>query len=384
MPQRPSDLLAREAPKTPEDKKDERRPAAALCLSGGGYRAMLFHVGALRRLNETGYLEAIDRFSSVSGGSITAAALAMHWTRLRFVDGVAQNYDLVEQQVFDFAKRRVDGGAIAGGVFRPRHSISDSVARAYRKHLFNDRTLQDMPDSPRFVFNATNLQTGALLRCQKPYVADYRIGMWRNPDLSLASVVAASSAFPPVLSPRVIRVAPGSFTATGAEKEVLHREPYTTRLVLADGGVYDNLGLQPAERHHTIFISDGGAGFKFEESVGANWASQAKRSWLTTDNQVRSLRKLDMVDEYKRRERLGAYWGITTKIGNYQLADALHCPTSDTRKLAEVKTRLWRLKTKTRYRLMNWGYAVCDAALRKHIDPTIPVPDGFPHPHKVG
>ena len=46
----------------------------ALCLSGGGYRAMLFHVGMLWRLNEVGLLSQMDRISSVSGGSIAAGA----------------------------------------------------------------------------------------------------------------------------------------------------------------------------------------------------------------------------------------------------------------------------------------------------------------------
>lgn len=40
----------------------------ALCLSGGGYRAMLFHIGVLWRLNEIGWLPKLDRISSVSGG----------------------------------------------------------------------------------------------------------------------------------------------------------------------------------------------------------------------------------------------------------------------------------------------------------------------------
>ena len=31
-------------------------PGIALCLSGGGYRAMVFHLGALWRLNELGLL----------------------------------------------------------------------------------------------------------------------------------------------------------------------------------------------------------------------------------------------------------------------------------------------------------------------------------------
>jgi len=31
-------------------------------------------------------------------------------------------------------------------------------------------------------------------------------------------------------------------------------------------------------------------------------------------------------------------------------------------------------------RLINWGYAVCDAALRKHVDSRIDKPVGFPYP----
>ena len=53
-----------------------------LCLSGGGFRAMLFHVGAVWRLNELGLLGRLDRVSSVSGGSITAGVLGMNWKKL--------------------------------------------------------------------------------------------------------------------------------------------------------------------------------------------------------------------------------------------------------------------------------------------------------------
>ena len=55
-----------------------------MCLSGGGYRAMLFHLGALRRLNEAGKLATLTRVSSVSGGSITAGVLGLHWKELDF------------------------------------------------------------------------------------------------------------------------------------------------------------------------------------------------------------------------------------------------------------------------------------------------------------
>src|SRR4051794_32752628 len=63
---------------------DNPKPGIALCLSGGGYRAMLFHIGALRRLNEAGLLSKLKLVSSVSGGSITAGMLALAWKRLSF------------------------------------------------------------------------------------------------------------------------------------------------------------------------------------------------------------------------------------------------------------------------------------------------------------
>jgi NTE family protein len=56
----------------------------ALCLSGGGYRAMLFHVGALWRLYDARLLQDIQRISSVSGGSITAGVLALKWSEFSF------------------------------------------------------------------------------------------------------------------------------------------------------------------------------------------------------------------------------------------------------------------------------------------------------------
>jgi predicted acylesterase/phospholipase RssA len=59
-------------------------PGMALCLSGGGYRAMLFHLGTLWRLNELGLMKGLKRVSSVSGGSITAGVLGLAWKNLNF------------------------------------------------------------------------------------------------------------------------------------------------------------------------------------------------------------------------------------------------------------------------------------------------------------
>src|SRR3954451_247850 len=57
-------------------RSSEPTRGLALCLSGGGYRAALFHLGAVRRLNELGVLGRLATLSGVSGGSIVANLLA--------------------------------------------------------------------------------------------------------------------------------------------------------------------------------------------------------------------------------------------------------------------------------------------------------------------
>jgi NTE family protein len=40
------------------------------------------------------------------------------------------------------------------------------------------------------------------------------------------------------------------------------------------------------------------------------------------------------------------------------------------------------MDSKIQKRLINWGYAVCDAAIRRHVDPSQSKPDNFPYPEK--
>lgn len=67
-----------------------------LCLSGGGYRAMLYHARALVRLNELGFLPRLAEVASVSGGSLTAGLLALRWPKLRF-DDAGHGADFADQ-----------------------------------------------------------------------------------------------------------------------------------------------------------------------------------------------------------------------------------------------------------------------------------------------
>jgi len=358
----------------------------ALCLSGGGYRAMLFHVGSLWRLNEAGWLPRLDRISSVSGGSIPAGVLGLHWNDLAFdAQGVAAGFEkaLVEP-VRGLAGETIDAGAILGGIFSMGSSASDHVADAYRKHLFGHKTLQDLPDQPRFVINATNVQSGVLCRFSKPFLRDYRVGEIANPKIELAVAVGASSAFPPVLSP--VELDLSGFTFVPDTGEDLQRPPFTTQMVLSDGGVYDNLGLETAwKRHKTLLVSDGGGRIAAEEHPHTDWLRHSMRVLDVIDSQVRALRTRWLIETFQAgTPHDGTYWGIHTDIADYKLADALPCPLAKTTELAGIATRLAAMPDRLQERLINWGYAVCDAALRRHVDPGDAPPKGFPYQGGVG
>ena len=366
------------------DEAGELREGMALCLSGGGYRAMLFHVGVLWRLNDARLLRGLKRISSVSGGSITAGVLGVNWLQLGFDElGLAKQFlEQVVQPLRGLAARTLDRGSVVGGILLPGMTISDFLASAYDRHLFHGATLQALPDDsqgPRFVINATNVQSGALWRFMKPYMRDYRVGEVKRPQVPLALAVAASSAFPPILSPVRLELGEEDFTpGSGLD---LQRPPFTTDVYLSDGGVYDNLGLETAwKSYRTILVSDAGGKMQAEEEPKTDWARHAVRVLDLVDNQVRSLRKRQLIDSYVRKDRQGAYWGIRTDIADYEIADALPCPFERTLALAETPTRLKRVDAGLQERLINWGYAVCDAALRKHVDPQLQKPDGFPYP----
>lgn len=365
---------------------DRRQPGVGLALSGGGFRAMLFHVGALRRLHEVGALAHVERISSVSGGSIAAARLALAWDAITAPGATMATFEeKVQEPLFDFAGSKLDARRGIEGVLRPRSSIADQVAKAY-DDFFDGARLQQLPDEPRFVFCATNMGSGSLLRFAKPYTADYRIGKRDRLDLPLGQVVAASAAFPPVLSPMTIDLEQHQrlteqFNRRPGESDppLAGQEPYVSKLQLSDGGVYDNLGLQPVDKFHTLLVSDGGGPFGFEDSVAGNWLGHMVRAWKVTDNQVRSLRRDGLVTEFRAKTRAGAYWGIGTAYHEFERPDLTVDPGwADA--MEAIKTRLWTMPKEDRKRLINWAYCLTDAALRSYVDPTIGPAPKLPYP----
>ena len=351
----------------------------ALCLSGGGYRAMLFHLGSLWRLNELGQLPTLDRISSVSGGSIISAALGLAWSNLDFdAAGVARAFDAqVTQPVRNMASQTIDVPSVLTGLFT-WGTISDRITAAYRSHLFGESTLQDLPARPLFVINSTSVQSKALWQFTREYMGDYRVGKIAYPAIELAVAVTASSAFPPFLSPVELKISGADYAAgTGLD---LQCAPFTTDVVLTDGGVYDNLGLETAwKRCRTVLVSDGGGATADEAQPQRDWARHSYRILTLMNNQINDLRKRQVIASFRDGARLGAYWGIRTDISNYRLADALPFPHADSMLLAATPTRLAAIDAILQEQIVNWGYAVTDAALRAHLNPAFAMPAKLPY-----
>src|SRR6185295_18986721 len=209
----------------------------------------------------------------------------------------------------------------------------------YDDLLFNHATLQDLPDHPRFVINATNVQSGALWRFSKPYMWDWRVGKIARPTTELALAVGASSAFPPVLSPARLTLEPADFVpGTGFD---LQKPPFTEDIYLTDGGVYDNLGLETAWKvYDTILVSDGGGKMAADPEPHTDWVRHALRITDLIDNQVRSLRKRQVIGSFTSKQRKGTYWSVRSNPADYPVANSLPCPPVQAAALAEYPTRL--------------------------------------------
>jgi NTE family protein len=178
----------------------------------------------------------------------------------------------------------------------------------------------------------------------------------------LAQAVAASSAFPPVFSPIIVETDPANWTDAGP---IEHLDELRHRIVLTDGGVYDNMGLETLLRKvDIILVSDAGAPFKIDLEPSETPLQMGRVRDILID-QTRALRKRWLIEDFDARRRQGGYWGLDTQIDDYSDPLAIAKDNAITQSLADVPTRLAGLGESTEGRLINWGYALADAAIRR-------------------
>ena len=367
------------------------RKGIALCLSGGGFRAALFHAGAIRRLNELGVLSRVRTISSVSGGSIASGLLATVWTRLERVGDRFTNLEsLFEQPLRAFCGSNIRNGPLLWGRLNPRNwprllssafSATDLLAVEYRRLLGSVR-LSALPDTPRFVFCAANLQTGVSFELSARSIGDYALGYAEPGPLTLAEAVAASSSFPFAFPPLVRTMDVDAFSG-GDPKAVAAGFRPGPRVALTDGGVYDNMGLEPAwKTHATVLVSDGGTPFEIQARTRTWLVPRLQRSFQVVANQALAVRKRWLISAYLRGVYGGAYWGLGTDPDEYRPPGGARPAGYSGRvidRLRVVRTDLDRFSAAEQSVLMNQGWALAGAALGRwgpdlaiHPSPAVP------------
>ncbi len=344
-----------------------------LCLSGGGYRATLFHAGALRRLNELGVLnhQRFERVTSVSGGSITAAFLATAWNWPATSTVPVQQWERdFERRLLRLTARNIRTAAFLKGLL-PWRSTVDGIAKAYDKALRTPTLLAELP--PLFTICATDLAFGANWEFNAGRMGSYRTGSITIPrDWTIGKAVAASSCFPPVFQPMPIATSLGEWGGAYPEDAIVWARAMSD-LRLSDGGVYDNMGIEPVwsadatdpGQYEFVLVSDAGGLFPALPDQGM--PRRIKRYQGVQENQARGLRRRWLVERYKAKTGKGAYWTIGHARSDF-LPDDLRGYTRDFARgtIARIRTDLDRFSEAETAVLMNHGYLVVDAAMHRY------------------
>lgn len=316
-----------------------------LTLSGGGFRAAAFHLGVLRELRARKLLDKIDLISCVSGGSIAGAFLALNWH-----DPLA--LDKLDRYL---ATRSIAVGSVIGGALDPFHTRLDKLAETYERDLFHGKKLGDLAEGPRVYLNTTNLATGNMFSFiagarGKSEMGDYELGFVEAPNFPIARAVAASSAFPPVFPP--LRL----------DEKVYKHAAQCDYVTLSDGGVYDNLGINPGlaalNKLDYLLVSDGGKPYAIKTEPTESGALVLKEGLDIMMEQIRGLQ----FDRMEHRHKAGAgprplWFSIDSQDGEATPGDSFFA--------SSIATNLKALKDAERTVLARHGGALVAARIQR-------------------
>ncbi len=251
----------------------DQAPSIGIALSGGGSRAMAFHLGCLRALDGLGHLKAAKVLSCVSGGCVLGAMYTIHEgdfpsfeknvravlargfirpalkTAVTTSEGVkailcfvvmcACLTSILPARLLTWLFCVATGTPrTPGDRWMPRRFASRTtlLRRTFDELLFKGRTLGSLrADGPRLVALAAELRTGSAFYFGAREAGCWRFGRIDTSKIPLAHAVAASAAYPLFL--------PALDEYLAFDKADGSRR--TERVTLTDGGIYDNMGLSP-------------------------------------------------------------------------------------------------------------------------------------------
>jgi NTE family protein len=229
-----------------------------LALSGGGSRAIAFHLGCLRALQDRDILSKVSVLSTVSGGSVIGGLYAYSDDSFGEFDRKVVNLlsrglerRIVIKLLFSptLLARVVATNVISSPVaavasllgcnppFRRWASRTDALEAALEGVVGDIRLKEVKRPGLDVIINACELRTGTAFRFSNKRSGSWRGGEIEGNEISVAHAVASSAAYP-IFLPAFDR----SYTFV---KEC--EPPQQRRVVLTDGGVYDNLGISCLE-----------------------------------------------------------------------------------------------------------------------------------------
>ena len=338
----------------------------ALALSGGGIRAMAFHLGVLRFMAERRLLERTTRISSVSGGSLVAGLL-FHEAGMRWPgsgDYISTVYPALRTKL---CARSLQWGALRQ-LLNPSNlrfalSRANLLALALKREWGITERLSDLPASPEWSINGTTAENGKRFRFKQGSLGDYTLGYAVPGNFPVANALAVSAAFPAGFGPLTFDAEQfewrrRAWDAAAEAAQVV--DIGFKRLHLYDGGLYDNLGLEPffdagrgRSKHpgHYLVVSDAGALLPSGFSLGPLNPFRFRRIADIVSDQAHALRVRTFSTYVQQGPDRGAFIHIATP-----LTEAGPCPSA--KFATEFPTTLRRLTTSEFDCLADHGYNV--------------------------
>ncbi|TWT33529.1 Patatin-like phospholipase [Posidoniimonas corsicana] len=351
-------------------------PKLGLALSGGGYRATLFHLGVVRFLRDAGQLQHVTDVASVSGGSILAAHLVLNWDRYnggdeQFDEAAAEVVRFVQSDVRNFIVRRLPLQyplRLLAKLTRleVRNLTPNAILEhCYEKRLYGDRCLYELPAQPMLHMLATNVSNGGLSVFnrdglyiqQRPEGGEVRFEFVPARMASIPRVVGASSAFPGLFPPVEVTAAD-----LGVREGEFPTEYFT------DGGVFDNLGIRAfswlkknGQELEQVVVSDAGKPFQILSDTALGFIGQSVRATDILWDRVWQL----------ERENFGKQDGFVfvpiTEMVDEDEQPCLH-PVVQA-EVQSIRTDLDRFSDEEVNALAQHGYEVAHKVWREHAGP---------------
>ena len=348
-----------------------------LALSGGGFRASIFHLGVIRRLEELGIMREVDVISAVSGGSIIAAYYVIEMEkRLRprreklkdkpdSIDTVRLKlFEDITQDFFKALDHNLRTRALIFGYFYhpllffkswfPGYSRSDIIQKEYDKWFYHAETLDQLPSTMRrgplagskLILNTTSLLTGKRVGFSREPISGFdELRKLNKNVLPLARIVGASAGVP------------GLFPPTSISGDLL-----------VDGGVADNQGIEALLKDEcdVLLVSDASGQMEQLNTLKPSAAAVLGRTNAIFQFQIR-VKLMERLDNWKKAEENRREFAFIHLFLNLKdRAETPRVPSEYIPGIGRIRTDLDQFGFIEREALMYHGYSLMNAQIKKY------------------